>query len=316
MAEYMEIGGVEIESPIINGGGLVKSVEDAKMMFQTGAGAVLLGSITEHPREGNSPNGEIVYYHDPETRITYNALGMPNKGIVETAKQIPEILEIAEFHGRPLIINIAPVTEDPESEVAMIIRNFASSDAFGIHAIELNASCPNVVSDDGGRHELLSYHPDQLRGVLLELDNLRHEERIFHDIWVRISAPRDDDELRALVRVFKDVKVDAVSAFNTFPGGRPVDSSGRPILQVPGGIGGMSGPGMEELALQHTLKLVYERALQEGEFYIVGSNGVHDGPSIRRRLLLGASAVCTTTMIWESQTMGSGIDKAHMYLGR
>ncbi len=50
-------------------------------MSETPVGAILGGSFALDDRPGMGPNGEVVYYHDPVSGITYNVLGMPGKGI-------------------------------------------------------------------------------------------------------------------------------------------------------------------------------------------------------------------------------------------
>lgn len=106
----MKIGNYELESPLFNAGGVVKTVENVRMMASTGVGAVLLGSYTLEPRVGNSPNGETVYYHDRAAGTTYNSLGMPNKGIKEVARDLPEMIKIAHDLGKPVVLNVAPVS--------------------------------------------------------------------------------------------------------------------------------------------------------------------------------------------------------------
>ena len=42
----MKIGEIQLESPLMNAGGLVKTVSDVEMMAATGVGAVVAGSFT------------------------------------------------------------------------------------------------------------------------------------------------------------------------------------------------------------------------------------------------------------------------------
>ena len=289
-----------MESPLMNAGGVVKSVEDVRMMSQTGVGAVLAGSFTLEPRVGNSPNGEVVYHHDNVNGATYNALGMPNKGLEAAAKDLPEMIHIAHDHGKPFVLNIAPVSTDPIAEITAMGQMLSREGVEGIDAIELNSSCPNVVSSDGGRHAILSHNPDLLGDVLNELRDVSVKEGLSDSLIVRISPFLSRDDALLLARQLHESGVDAVSAFNTFPGGRPVDENKKPILQVPGGVGGQSGALTVRQAELQTQWLVDARNKVGAAFEIIGSNGVTDAPSMKRRLAIGASAVSSTTLFYEA----------------
>lgn len=301
----MRIGRYEMESPLMNAGGVVKSVEEVRMMSQTGVGAVLAGSFTLEPRVGNSPNGEVVYHHDHKTGATYNALGMPNKGLKEVAKDLPEMIRIAHDHGKPFVLNLAPVSTDPIAEMTAMGEILSREGVEGIDAIELNGSCPNVVSSDGGRHAILSHNPDLLGGVLHELSDISTNEVPFDSLIVRISPFLSREDALLLARQLYETGVDAVSAFNTFPGGKPMDANYNPILQVPGGVGGQSGALTVQQAELQTEWLVDARNKVGATFEIIGSNGVTDARSMKRRLAIGASAVSSTTLFYEA-TSGWG----------
>ncbi len=306
----MKIGEYQLESPLINAGGLVKTVEDARQMAATGVGAVLAGSFTLDPRIGNSPNGEVVYYHDPASSITYNSLGMPNKGMETVAKDLRDMIKIAHDFGKPFILNFAPVSDNPIAEVITMSEILARANIENLDGLELNASCPNVVTGNGGRHELLSHHPEFMADVLMELRDISANEVPFGSLLVRISPFRSADDAKEMARVLQARDgVDAVSAFNTLPGGRPLDAAGTEILQVPGGLGGMSGPGMCDEMERQTVWLVDARSEVNGTFEIIGSNGIHDAQSIQRRLNLGVSAVSATTLFWEAQNWGNAANE-------
>jgi dihydroorotate dehydrogenase len=305
----MQIGNFELESQIINGGGVVKNSIDARQMAQTGVGAVLGGSFTLDSKIGNSPNGETVYYHDPVTGITYNSLGMPNMGIRELAKhELSEMIEITHDHGKPFILNFAPITEDPVTEIIEMGMVLADSGIEGLDGLEINASCPNVVMEDGSRHELLSHHPEKMKSALLVACDVSLEYLPVDLILVRISPFRSQDDVVSTVLTLKESGVGAVVGFNTFPGGVPVDEQGNNILDVPGGAGGQSGAGMCSDAEEQTRWLAQAADFMGCSFDIVGSNGVHDAASMKKRIDLGASAVSLTTLFFESPNWSTAVD--------
>lgn len=308
----MHIGSYEMESPLMNAGGVVKTVEDVEMMAQTGVGAVLAGSYTLEPRVGNSPHGEVVYHHDRETGITTNALGMPNRGLEAVAKDLPTMIQIAHDHGKPFILNFAPVSDNPVAEVTRLSQILDYARVENLDAIELNASCPNVVTADGGRHEVLSHHPEKLAEVLVELNDIAVP---FDGLFVRVSPVDNRANLRELVTTLDEAGVDAVTAFNTFPGGKPLDSNGEPILQVSKGIGGQSGRGMQLGAELQTEWLMSERdklVVKTARcllFDVIGSNGITTGEAMKRRLDMGVAAVSASTIFFESRRWGDAVNK-------
>jgi dihydroorotate dehydrogenase len=306
--EYMRIGEYEMESPLMNAGGLVKSVEDVRIMAQTGIGAVLAGSFTLEPRAGNGANGERVYYRDVATDTTYNSLGMPNKGIVNLAANLNEMIDIAHDHGKPFVLNFAPVSDDPRSELITMAEVLSLAKVERLDGFELNASCPNVVTGDGGRHELLSHHPKLLEEVLFELSDIAANELAIGTLLVRISPFKQEADAVNLAKAVQSVGVNVVSAFNTFPGGVPVDSEGRQLLQVPGGAGGQSGGAMTSIAEEQTGWLLNARQSVSGTFEIIGSNGIVDAETMKRRLDLGVAAVSATTLFWEAHSWARATD--------
>lgn len=163
--------------------------------------------------------------------------------------------------------------------------------------------------EDGGRHELLSHHSDQLVDVLGELHDLSSNELRIGSLLVRVSPFRNRDDAVSLVGVIRQMPVDAVSAFNTFPGGKPLNANGEPILQVPNNVGGQSGRGMQAKAEEQTVWLLEERERQGLLFEVVGSNGIYDAESMKRRLDLGAKAVSVTTIFYESESWAGAVDR-------
>lgn len=284
------IGHLEnIESPWGNAGGVVKTIEDVEKMAHTGVGWVEAGSFTLEPRVGNSPNGETVYCHNPETGETFNSLGMPNKGMDIIEIEIPEMARIAHAQNKPLVVNVAPVSENPSTESVELVRR---AYAAGADAVLLNAGCPNVVTMDGGRHELLSRSPDNLARVLFDIGSV-----IDKPIFLRISPQVSSANMSRVISAIRLSKaVSAVSAPNTWPNHKPLTGYGEEILQVSGGIGGKSGPAMEHEAMKETNWAVRHA---QGEVDIISSSSIMSARSLQRRLSLGAVAGAGTTFFYE-----------------
>lgn len=308
MAFTGKIGHLEIESPWGNAGGVVKSIDEVEQMAHTGVGWIEAGSYTLEPRVGNSPKGERVYFHNDKTGETFNSLGMPNKGMDELEKQIPEMVGLAHELGKSIIFNVAPVGNDPEEESVELVRRSYEA---GAEAVLLNAGCPNVVTENGGRHELLSRNPEILLGVLNALKPVTEQ---FRPIFIRTSPVENRVNAKNMVwAIMKSNVVSAVFTPNTWPSQRPVGKDGDPVLQVPGNIGGLSGPYIGQAATKQTAWVRTALTENRSSIDLVSSAGIMNGNELSRRLGIGAVAGCGTTLYYESaakdQTWASATDK-------
>jgi dihydroorotate dehydrogenase len=308
MAFYGRIGHIEgIESPWGNAGGVVKTIEDVEMMAKTGVGWIEGGSYTLERRFGNDRDQETgehldltVWHYDRETGTMTNSLGMPNVGfnkdnedLESIEEQLPEMIRIAHAYGKPFLLNVAPVSNEPIEETKELVRR---GYAQGVDGVLVNAGCPNVVTTDGGRHELLSRSEDGLRGVL---NGLAEVVQRYKPVAVRVSPLRGLGLENIATVVAESGVVSAVFTPNTWPGHKPVDTEGKPILGVPGNVGGASGPAFANKAIVETQMWV--EALKGSDIDVVRSSGVMEAYEIQRGLSVGAVACAGTTFFYISE---------------
>jgi dihydroorotate dehydrogenase len=307
MSEY-RIGHLEIDSPFGNAGGVVKRAEDVEKMAHTGVGWIEAGSYTLEPKEGNGPNGEVVYYHDPETGETFNSLGMPNKGMDVVETEILEMAKTAHSFNKPLIVNVAPVSDDPIPESNELVRRAYEAGADGVL---LNAGCPNVVTRDGGRHEILSHNIEALALVLGGLEKVAEKHK---PIFIRTS-PIKTLETGGPTKAFRVMRaidqsgvVGAVFTPNTWPNYRPLNENQEPILEVPGGAGGRSGPATAEDAVDEAAWTV--ASLRGSGIDVVMSGSIVDGRTLAKCFQENQiAAAAGTTFFYQSEDWKQDIDK-------
>ena len=273
MSETTHIGHLQVDSPWGNAGGVVRTPEEAEIMARTGVGWIEAGSYTLEEREGNSPNGETVYVHDPVTGSTWNSLGMPNKGMDEVEKEIPEMARMARSFGKPLVVNVAPVTDNPVEEAQELV---ARAYAAGADAVLLNAGCPNVITEGGGRHEILSHNPLELGRTLTGLGRIASR---YNRIFVRLSPIEDTERLKDIVNTvrFSGI-VSTIFTPNTWGGSKP--PAHLPQLEVDGNVGGLSGPA----TAQEAWGQAFGTALLAHDLGIVSSGGITTGQELNKRL--------------------------------
>lgn len=232
-----------------NAAGTVRTVEGVKKLLGSAVTRIKVGSMTRKPRSGNLPiPGGRTYYYNNETMSTLNALGMPNVGIDEFEKLLPEMVSLAHAAGKELWVSVAGEYPEEFSELAEIC--FAA----GADGVELNLGCPNV-HDGGVSKPIFSYHPELVEEVL-DLMTMRFYGQN-RKISVKIS-PVPNDVLAKLARVINsNVVVTEVTATNTLPNQEMKDGAGSPALSFtpPGGNevlhkGGLAGPGLRPDALR------------------------------------------------------------------
>lgn len=265
---------MEVDSPWANAGGVVKHPHEVEKMAHTGVGWIEAGSYTLEAREGNGPNGETVYHHNPETGETFNALGMPNKGMDVVEREIPEMVGIAHSYGKKLVVNVAPVSDSPATESVELVQRAYEA---GADAVLLNAGCPNVVTENGGRHEILSCDKFALYATLAALKPVVEK---FTPVFVRVSPqPSQDVAYHILRAICISDTASAIFTPNTFPGHKPLDEEDKTILEVPGNVGGKSGPATAPEAYEQTAWFALSTLLD-----VVSSGGITNGHELRRRI--------------------------------
>jgi dihydroorotate dehydrogenase len=305
------IGHLEhLESPWGNAGGVVKTVEEVERMAQTGVGWIEAGSYTLDKRYGNdkdSRTGEYiidpdtglpvkVYHHDSQTGETYNSLGMPNKGLDAVEKEIPQMAELAHKSKIPkkLIVNVAPVTDEPVAEsIELVSRAYEA----GADGVILNGGCPNVITEEGGRHEILSTNP---RAFMAVLNGLRPVTRKFKPVFVRTSPQRSYDNTKTILRIAEGSKaVSAVFKPNSFNSPIPLQD-GKKVLGVKGDTAGKTGPATAEDSFRQArwAKEILNGSgvslIRSGGIANFEKGGISAAAELRRTLALGALGAGTT----------------------
>jgi dihydroorotate dehydrogenase len=307
------IGRMEISSPWGNAGGVIKTVEEFEMMARTGVGWLEPGSYTLEKRFGNqkdefgnlkidSRTNEpvIVYHHDPISGETTNSLGMPNQGRDQLVTEVPEMLKIARTLEKEVVFNVAPVTEDPVTEVQELVSSLI---AVGAKHILINLGCPNVLGADGQPHGTLSHHPPVVGEVLKGLRPIL-EKYPDVDIYVRTSPDEELDRARQTYhQIIGSGVVRAAWVHNTWP----LDQSKPSPLGVKGG--GRSGNGPElAAAADRQLALALE-TFRPAHIDVVMSTGIRSGQRLKQVLELGAVAGAGTTFFYEAgESWGEATD--------
>ena len=267
MAELrIDLAGVRLRNPFLLASGIWgESGESLAGAWRAGAGGVITKSIGAQPRAGY-PNPTIELY---ENWGMLNAMGLPNPGIDEYAKEI----EIARAAGATVIGSVFAATAE---EFARLSARIAAA---GVVAVELNLSCPHA---EGFGTEVGS-EPEDV-------------ERIVHAVVREVHIPviakitPNSANTAGLALAAERGGASAISTINTLRGLAVNTNLRRPILAH--GLGGLSGPAIKPVGLACVWQ-IYEKV----RIPVVGVGGIRTAEDALEYVMAGARAVEVGTAI-------------------
>jgi dihydroorotate dehydrogenase (NAD+) catalytic subunit len=235
-------------------------VEYAEAVDLSSLGAVVSKGLFLKPREGHPPERIV---ETPSGML--NAIGLQGIGVHRyIAEKLPELRRV----GATNVINICGSTLDEYVELARIL-----TDVEGVHALELNISCPNI--KEGGITFGCSLHGT--------FDVVSAVKKVTHLPVIPKLTPNVTD-VASIARAAEDAGADAVSLVNTFLAMAIDVETRRPKLSNI--VGGLSGPAIRPIAV----RMVYEcrRAVK---IPVIGMGGIATATDALEFMIAGATAV-------------------------
>jgi dihydroorotate dehydrogenase (NAD+) catalytic subunit len=255
------IGSLTLPNPLIAASGCFGyGVEYAGAVDLSMLGGVAVKGLFLSPREGHAPPRIV---ETPSGML--NAIGLQGIGVHRFIdEKLPELRE----HKAIVIVNICGTTLDEYVELARIL-----SDAEGVHAIELNISCPNI--KEGGITFGCS-----LPGTHAVVSAVRKVTRL--PVIPKLTPNVTD--VASFARAAEDAGADAISLVNTFLAMAIDVETRRPRLTNI--VGGLSGPAIRPIAV----RMVYECRLAV-KVPIIGMGGIATAEDVLEFMIAGANAV-------------------------
>lgn len=257
----VRLGNLTLRNPVMLASGTVGyGNEISEFIDLKKIGAIVTKSISLKPKEGNKPQRIL------ETSAgMLNSIGLTNVGI---EKFITEKIPFLKKHNVPIICNIAASTIDEYVECIRMLN-----DENGIHAFEINVSCPNVKK--GG----LQFGNDvKMVGKITEKVKANTTKPIIIKLSPNVSYISDFAEAA------KKVGADAVSAINTLVGTAFNIKTRKPKLNNV--TGGLSGPAIKPIALAKVLEIH-----RKVDIPIIGIGGIMNWQDAIEFMIAGASAI-------------------------
>lgn len=257
----IDAGGLVIKNPVLTASGTFGYGLEYDDFFDVATlGGICTKGLSLHPRAGNPPERIC---ETPAGML--NAIGLANVGVEAFCV---EKLPILRQRGVTVIANI--FASSVNDFVAITRRLDAET---GVHAIELNVSCPNV--SHGGIE--FGKDPKMCADVTRAV---RDATRL--PVWVKMSPEAGD--IAAVARACEGAGAHALTAINTVRGMSIDVDTGR--VRLANRTGGFSGPGLRPIALRIVWDLVSTVKIP-----VIAIGGIGTARDAIEFLLAGASAV-------------------------
>ncbi len=261
----VSIGGLKLKNPVMTASGTFGYGEEYAEFLDLGRlGAVVVKGLSLLPKEGNPPPRIV------ETASgMLNAIGLQNIGI---RRFIDEKIPFLRTYDTKVIVNFFGDSIEEYVEAAERL-----SSVEGIHALEMNISCPNKQAGWG----IFGTDPKVTTGVVSSVRKATNLPLI-----VKLSPNVTDMALMAKAAV--DAGADALSVINTLTGMAIDIRTRRPKLA--NRTGGLSGPAIKPVAV----RMVYE-VYKAVNVPIIGMGGIMHSDDAIEFMLAGATAVAVGT---------------------
>ncbi|MGL5206051.1 MAG: dihydroorotate dehydrogenase [Acidaminococcaceae bacterium] len=260
----VEIAGLKMKTPVTTASGTFGfGLEFQDFLDLEKVGAVTVKGTTLAPRAGNQGQRAV---ETPSGML--NCVGLENPGsdyFIEHT--LPELKKI----DVPVIVNIAGSTPEEYGALAKKL------DVDGVHAIEINISCPNVKHGGIAFGTCPESAAEVVRAVKANTGKM---------VITKLSPNVTDIVEMALAA--QEAGTDALSLINTLIGMKIDIDRRKPVLGNV--IGGLSGPAVRPVAV----RMVYQVA-QKVNVPIIGMGGIMNAEDAIEFFLAGASAVAVGT---------------------
>ncbi|KAA5807114.1 dihydroorotate dehydrogenase [Thermoanaerobacterium thermosaccharolyticum] len=264
MSLKVNIGNLEFKNPVFVASGTFGfGKEYSQYVDLNKLGAIMVKGLTLNPKEGNPPPR---IYETPSGIL--NSVGLQNPGVDGFLRD--ELPFLKKFDTK-VIVNIAGETIEEFVTMAQKL------DIDGVHALELNVSCPNV--KEGGM--AFGVNPNSIYEITKRVKGVTSK-------IVIVKLTPNVADIKIYAKAAEDGGADAVSLINTITGMAVDINSRKPIFKNI--FAGLSGPAVKPIAL----KYVYE-AKKAVSIPVIGMGGISSAEDAIEFMIVGATAVAIGT---------------------
>jgi len=257
----IDLAGLKLNNPVMAASGCFGFGQEFNAFYPVKeVGAIMVKGLTLKPSSGN-PTPRIA--ETPAGML--NSIGLQNPGVDGFLKEeLPWLIK----NQATVIANINGHSLEEFEEIARRLKGVP-----GIHAIEINISCPNV------SHGGLYFGTDPKMAAAVT-ERVRRHTAI--PLIVKLSPNVTD--ITAIARAVAEAGADILSLINTLLGMAIDIKTRKPVLARQ--VGGLSGPAVKPVAL----RMVWQVA-QAVSLPIIGMGGICNYEDALEFFMAGASAV-------------------------
>jgi dihydroorotate dehydrogenase (NAD+) catalytic subunit len=260
-AMAVNIAGMKMKNPVMTASGTFGCGEEyADYVDLNRLGGIVVKGLSLKPRLGNPP-----------PRIMETAAGMLNAVGLQNVGVDAFIEEKLPFLRNYNVAVIANIYGESYTEYAQVAGKLSA--APGVHALEVNVSCPNVKK--GG----LSFGADPKAAA--EVTRCVKAET---HLPVIVKLTPNVTDITVIARAVEEAGADAVSLINTLTG-MSIDLKNR-TPHLKNITGGLSGPAIKPVAL----RMVWQVA-QKVSIPVIGMGGIMTAEDALEFMVAGAKAV-------------------------
>lgn len=261
----VDIAGLKLKNPVMTASGTFGYGEEySEFLDLNRLGAIVVKGLSIIPRQGNQ-TPRIV--ETPAGML--NAIGLQNIGVYVFIK---DKLPFLRQFNIPVIVNFFGDSIDEYIHAAEVLSNTE-----GVHALEMNISCPNKQAG----WIVFGTDPKTMEQVVTAV---RKAAKL--PLIVKLSPNVTDISLMA--KVAENAGADAISLINTITGMVVDVKKQRPVLA--NNTGGLSGPAVRPIAV----RMVWE-VYKAVKIPIIGMGGIMAANDALEFLIAGARAVAVGT---------------------
>ena len=257
----VDIAGLKMKNPVMTASGTFGYGEEyADYIDLNQLGGIVVKGLSLKPRLGNPPPRII-----ETSGGMLNAVGLQNVGVDVF---IEEKLPYLRSYNVAVVANIYG---ESYSDYAGVARKLSKTE--GVHALEVNVSCPNV--KEGG----LSFgcNPDAAAEVTRCVKAETH-------LPVIVKLTPNVTDITVIAQAVEEAGADAVSLINTLTGMSIDLKTRKPHLKNI--TGGLSGPAIKPVAL----RMVWQVA-KKVSIPVIGMGGILTAEDALEFMVAGAKAV-------------------------
>jgi len=275
---HVEAAGIRFRNPVLLAAGTAGYGRELNDVVDLHAlGGIVTKAVSPEPRAG-APAPRVAEFEGG----MINAVGLANPGLDAVRREHLPWLREQLGDTRAIMNVVGSSIEDFGTVIAGIEASLADSTGNagrgdGVHAFELNVSCPNVRA--GGVE--FGANPATLAEVVRVARAVSRRP-----LFVKLSPTLPD--VAAAARVAVDAGADGITVVNTLPGLVIDPENRRPVLGF--GSGGVSGPGLLPVGVLATYKVA--RAVRVP---VIGVGGVTSAADALQYILAGATLVAIGT---------------------